>query len=167
MQSLSATTDSVNPVSTYPLQLPTYRIQLIREAPKVSPQDGADVPALCDPATVARLLSPLLTGLDREHFVALALDARNRPIGAHTVSVGSLSASIVHPREVFKFAVLASAAALIVAHNHPSGDTTPSREDVELTRRLVDAGRMIGIDVLDHLVMSDDDWQSLRERGLM
>ena len=80
---------------------------------------------------MSRLLSPLLTGLDREHFLVLALDARNRPIGAHTVSVGSLSAAIVHPREVFKFAILANAAAVILAHNHPSGDCAPSRDDVE------------------------------------
>ena len=164
MQSLSAETASVNPAALYPLQLQTYRIQLVREAPA---RDVGDSPALTDPAAVARLLTPLLTGLDREHFVALALDVRNRPIGAHTVSVGSLSAAIVHPREVFKFAILANAAALILAHNHPSGDTTPSREDIDLTRRLVEAGQMMGIDVLDHLVIADGDWLSLKERGLM
>jgi len=97
----------------------------------------------------------------------LALDARNRPIGANTVSIGSVSASLVHPREVFKFAILANASSLILAHNHPSGDVSPSRDDIELTRRLVEGGTLIGIDVLDHLVLSDGDFLSLKEKGLM
>jgi DNA repair protein RadC len=136
--------------------------------PPVAAPSTEQAPQVLDsPDGVARLLSPLLTGLDREHFVVLALDARNRPIGCHTVSVGSLSASIVHPREVFKFAILANAAAVILAHNHPSGDTTPSHEDVELTRRLREAGELLGIAVLDHVVVTDGDHTSFRERGLM
>jgi len=146
------------------LQFQTYRLQLVREAPADVPQAA---PALDGPAAVARQLQPLFDGLDREHFVVLALDARNRPIGCNTVSVGSLSASIVHPREIFKFAILANAAAVILAHNHPSEDVAPSRDDVELTRRLVQAGEVMGIDVLDHLVVGGTEFLSLKEKGLM
>src|SRR5574338_15618 len=88
----------------------------------------------------------------REHFVALYLDGRHRPIAHQVVSVGTASASLVHPREVFQPAVLIGACALLVAHNHPSGDPTPSAEDREITRRLVDAGALLGIPLLDSLV---------------
>jgi len=87
--------------------------------------------------------------------------------GEHVVSVGDLSSSIVHPREVFTEAIRRSAASLIVAHNHPSGDPTPSPEDVSVTRRLVEAGEVLGIDVLDHIVLGDNRYISLKERGLM
>jgi DNA repair protein RadC len=146
------------------LSFQTYRLQLVRE--QASECHKPD-PILDRPAAVSGLLSPLLADLDREHFVVLALDARNRPIGAHTVSVGTLSASLVHPREVFKFAILANASSLILAHNHPSGDTAPSQDDIELTRRLVQAGELIGIQVLDHLVIGDGDFFSLKEQNLM
>jgi len=146
------------------LHFQTYRLQLVRETPTEEPSPE---PVLDGPEAVHRQLQPLLDGLDREHFVVLALDARNRPIGANTVSIGSVSASLVHPREVFKFAILANASSLILAHNHPSGDVSPSRDDIELTRRLVEGGTLIGIDVLDHLVLSDGDFLSLKEKGLM
>ena len=84
-----------------------------------------------------------------------------------TVSIGDLSSSIVHPREVFLEAIRHSAASLIVAHNHPSGDPTPSPEDIQVTRRLVEAGDILGIDVLDHIILGDNRWISLKERGLM
>jgi len=145
------------------LHFQTYRLQLVRETPAEDPTASV----LDGPTAVSRQLLPLLDGLDREHFVVLALDARNRPIGANTVSIGSLSASLVHPREIFKFAILANASRIILAHNHPSGDTAPSRDDIELTRRLVDAGTLIGIEVLDHLVIGGEAFFSLKEKGLM
>ena len=83
------------------------------------------------------------------------------------ISIGSLSASIVHPREVFQVAVTRAAASIILAHNHPSGDVTPSKEDIELTRRMVEAGSIMGIDILDHIILSESDFLSLKERGLM
>ena len=83
------------------------------------------------------------------------------------ISIGSLSASIVHPREVFQVAVTRVAASIILAHNHPSGDVTPSKEDIELTRRMVEAGGIMGIDILDHIILSESDFLSLKERGLM
>ena len=100
-----------------------------------------------------RVIRDLIGGNDREEFVALFLDAKNRVMSVHTVAVGSLSLCIVHPREVFKAAILANAAGIIVAHNHPSGDPTPSREDRELTDRLCEAGRILGVAVLDHIIV--------------
>jgi DNA repair protein RadC len=105
--------------------------------------------------------------LRKEHFVALYLDACHRPLYRETVSVGTLTASLVHPREVFAPAFERPAAALVVAHNHPSGDPTPSREDRETTRRLCEAGRILGLPVLDHLVVASRGYFSFRERGLL
>ena len=117
------------------------------------------------PADVARLLMPVLRDADREHFVALLLSTKNHVIDVVTVSVGSLSASIVHPREVWKPAIQASAAAVIVAHNHPTGVAAPSPEDIELTRRLAQCGELIGIRLLDHVIIGDGTYESLKEGG--
>lgn len=106
-------------------------------------------------------------GRQREHFVSLLLNARNQVIRTEVVSVGSLSASLVHPRELFAPAIEAHAAAVLVGHNHPSGDPTPSKDDVDLTRRLSDAGQLLGIQVLDHLVICEGDFVSLKEEGHM
>lgn len=101
----------------------------------------------------------------KEHFVALHLDAKNRILCYDTVSVGSLCASVVHPREVFKSALLSSAAAVLFLHNHPSGDTRPSREDMEITRRLKESGDLLGIRVLDHLIIGEKGYYSFAETG--
>ncbi len=119
------------------------------------------------PEDVDELMRPLVAGLDREHFWALMLNTKNRLLRVAEVSVGSLNASIVHPRELFKEAVKVSAASVVVAHNHPSGDTQPSGADIALTRRLVKAGDVLGIEVLDHVVLGGDEHTSLREMGLM
>jgi DNA repair protein RadC len=103
--------------------------------------------------------------LSQEHFVCLYLNTKNQVIHRKTVFIGSLNASIVHPREVFKEAIKRSAASIICAHNHPSGDPTPSREDIEVTKRLVECGRMIGIELLDHLIIGDRKFVSLKEKG--
>ncbi len=108
-----------------------------------------------------------LGGRKREHFMAIYLNARNALISRETISIGSLNASLVHPREVFFPAVRNLAANIILAHNHPSGDLTPSREDVELTRRLVKAGELMGIEVLDHLVVAGRRFVSLKSKGLL
>jgi DNA repair protein RadC len=128
--------------------LPVYRIQLVEvariKAPSVQLRSSFDA---------ASLFQVSLHDVDREHFVVLLLNRKNRCIGMNTVSIGSLTSSVVHPREVFKAAILANAAALICGHNHPSGDTEPSREDRALTKRLVECGKMMGIDVLDHVIV--------------
>jgi DNA repair protein RadC len=101
------------------------------------------------------LLRHYLADVDREHFVVVLLNRKNQVIGVNTVAVGSLTAAVVHPREVLKPAVLANAAAIILVHNHPSGDPSPSTEDQQLTTRLVQAGRILGITVLDHVIIGD------------
>ncbi len=103
--------------------------------------------------------------LSQEHFVCLYLNTKNQVLHRQTVFVGSLNASIVHPREVFREAFRRSAASLICFHNHPSGDPTPSREDIEVTKRLTECGKMIGIDVLDHIIIGDQKFISLKEKG--
>ena len=120
------------------------------------------------PEDVVRLCSAQLRGLDREHFWALALSTKNRLLRMVEVSVGSLNTSIVHPRELFKDAVRVSAASIVVVHNHPSGDPTPSSADLQLTRRLARAGEVLGIEVLDHVVIGDGGAHtSLRDMGVL
>jgi DNA repair protein RadC len=105
--------------------------------------------------------------LAQEHFVCLYLNTKNQVLHKQTIFIGSLNASIVHPREVFKEAFRRSAASIICVHNHPSGDPTPSREDIEVTKRLVECGRIIGIDILDHLIIGEKKFISLKEKGYL
>ncbi|PZE19970.1 RadC family protein [Paenibacillus xerothermodurans] len=119
------------------------------------------------PKDAADLMMEELRYLQKEHFVCLFLNTKNHVIGQETLSMGSLNASIVHPREVFRAAIKRSSASIICVHNHPSGDPTPSSEDVQITQRLVSAGDIVGIDVLDHIVIGDQTFVSLKEQGLM
>ena len=123
-------------------------------------------PLVKTPDDVADLVRGKLKGKKREHFLALLLNTRNQLIKVSEISVGSLDTSIVHPREVFKEAISASAASVILVHNHPSGDPTASEDDIQLTQRLVEAGEVIGIDVLDHLIIGDKNYLSLKREGL-
>lgn len=120
-----------------------------------SPEDGADY------------VMEEMRILNQEHFVVLFLNTKNEIIHRQTIFVGSLNASIVHPREVYREAVKRSAASIIVAHNHPSGDPTPSQEDIHVTRRLAESGQMIGIELLDHLIIGDRKFVSLKEKGYL
>ena len=120
-----------------------------------SPQDGANY------------VMEDMRFLTQEHFVALYLNTKNQVIHRQTVFIGSLNASIVHPREVFKEALKRSAASIICFHNHPSGDPTPSREDIDVTKRLVECGLLLGIDVLDHIIIGDRKFVSLKEKGVV
>jgi len=107
-------------------------------------------------------------GLEKkEHFIALFLDSRNCLINKSDISIGSLTASVVHPREVFKEALLLSAAQLIVGHNHPSEDVQPSPEDVALTQRLWDSSKLLGVELIDHIIVSKDDYFSFKEKRLI
>lgn len=119
------------------------------------------------PDDVVAFIGPKLRLEQREHFIVLLLNARHEVKGKETISIGSLNASIVHPREVFKPAVLASAASIILVHNHPSGDSEPSEEDVAITRRLVEAGDLLGIGVLDHVIIAKRGVVSLRSRQIL
>jgi DNA repair protein RadC len=123
-------------------------------------------PVISSPADVERLLRGRIANLDRENFVVVLLNTKNEVIETSTVSVGTLGASLVHPREVFKPAVRASAASVILAHNHPSGKVEPSREDREVTRRLGEAAGILGIEVLDHVIVGDG-YFSMKEHGML
>ena len=118
------------------------------------------------PADVDRLLRGRIANLDRENFVVVLLNTKNEVIETPLVSVGTLSASLVHPREVFKPAIRASAASVILAHNHPSGKVEPSREDREVTRRLGEAAEVLEIEVLDHVIVGDGFF-SMKEHGML
>ena len=158
MTSPSRSSLALLPVPTF---LPRYRVCLIPESRHTAP------PVMIhNSATAAEALRPCFAGLDREQFVVCALDAKHAIVGVNLVSVGSLTLSIVHPREVMKPLILLNAGAWICAHNHPSGDPAPSAEDRELTKRLREVGDLLGIKLLDHLIFgesrvfsfADQDW---------
>ncbi len=140
--------------------IPRYRVTLVREgraiptAESVQTSEGA-----------AAILIPLFAGLDREQFLICGLDAKNRLIGINVVSTGSLNLTIVHPREVFKPLILMNAGAWLCAHNHPSGEITPSPEDRVLTKRLREAGELFGITLLDHLILAEERYYSFADQG--
>ena len=123
-------------------------------------------PVISSPEDVDGLLRGRIANLDRENFVVVLLNTKNEVLGFPTVSVGTLSASLVHPREVFKPAIRASAAGVVLAHNHPSGRVGPSREDREVTRRLREASEIIGIEVLDHVILGNG-YVSMKEHGIL
>jgi DNA repair protein RadC len=124
-------------------------------------------PQFTTPREVAAYLMPQFGSCAVEQFGVVLLDVKHRVLKTRLLSVGSLDASVVHPREVFRTAVVGGAAAVVLFHNHPSGDATPSREDLELTRRLVAAGDLMGITVLDHVILADTRYVSLRESGAL
>ncbi len=140
--------------------IPIYRVTLVREG-------HAHYGTLRHSQHAEGIIQRYLEGTDREHFVVLLLDKKNKVIGINTVAIGSLSSTVVHPREVFKPAILANAAAIICAHNHPSGDPTPSPEDKATTRKLVEAGKILGIQVLDHIIVGDERAYSFADEGCL
>lgn len=144
--------------------VPVFRVRLVREGTLPYPEQ----PAIRTPHDAAAVLMPrFLQDRDRETFAVLLLSTRNRVLGLHPAHEGTLDGAAVHPREVFKAAILRNAAAIIVGHNHPSGDPEPSEEDTRITAKLVEAGEILGIEVLDHLIIGEGRLVSLRERGLI
>ena len=129
-------------------------------------QNSHDKPVVKTPEEVFAEVKGKLKDKKKEYFLALLLDTRSRLIKNAEISIGSLDSSIVHPREVFKEALSASAASVIFVHNHPSGDTRPSEDDIKLTKRLIEAGRVMGIEVLDHVITGDGKFLSLKREGL-
>lgn len=140
--------------------VPRYRVTLVRDG-------RATMPAapLLTSVGAADVLRPLFADVDREQFLVCGLDAKHCIIGVNVVSMGSLTMSIVHPREVFKPLILMNAAAWICAHNHPSGDPTPSQEDRQLTTRLRQGADLLGISLLDHLILTDARYYSFADQG--
>lgn len=142
-------------------QIPVYRVELVKER-------DYDGPACRTPADIAQILAAFLSRADREHFVTVMLATSNRVIGINVASVGTLNASLVNVREVFKPCILANAAQIVLGHNHPSGALSESREDVAVTKKLVEAGRLLDIPVLDHIIVGHGGAHlSLAELGLM
>jgi len=138
-----------------------YQVKLVQEG---RPAYSA---AISTPTDAAAFFQKQIGQNVQESFLGLFLNARNVPLGWREISRGSVSASLVHPREVFLPAVKLAACSLIVAHNHPSGDPSPSSDDIELTKRLKQAGELIGIEILDHLIITSTGHLSMKERGLM
>jgi len=136
-------------------------LKLVREASTLYPTRKINAPE-----EAAALLEKFIGDSDRETVIAVYLNTKNEPVALHTVSVGTLSSSLIHPRELFKGALLANAAALVLGHNHPSGNPEPSREDLEITRRLAQAGELLGIELLDHIIIgSEGRYISLKGKG--
>lgn len=138
-------------------QAAVVRVQAIRERTLIYET------AIAGPAPLAAATRALIGDFDREAFVVLHLSAKHKIVSLEVVSIGTLSATLVHPREVFKGALLANCSAIALAHAHPSGDPTPSNEDLALTRQLMEGGELLGIRVVDHVVLGDENHVSLRE----
>lgn len=126
---------------------------------------GQKRPRITSTDDVVVMVLPHMRNLKQEHFMAVLLDSKSRIIRCKTISVGSLDSALVHPRDVFRPAIVHSASSLIVVHNHPSGDPTPSDEDILLTRELCLCGKMLGVEILDHIIIGDSDYVSLKLRG--
>jgi DNA repair protein RadC len=148
------------------VRLRSIRMAFSRETVREDLPDYIQTTRYTSPRQVYEMFSDLRLET-KEHFIALHLDGKNRIVCFDRVSVGSLNQSIVHPREVFKGAILSSAAAIILMHNHPTGDPTPSQEDLAITRRLAEVGELVGIRVLDHIIVGDGEFLSFAERGLL
>lgn len=151
--------------STVRKRINFYTVQLVKEKAKL--YDIADK-TVYSPEDAHHLVNEFLDLQNRtkEHFVIFTLSTKNEVLGVHTIHVGCLNASIVHPREVFQQALLNNAAYIIAFHNHPSGDPTPSEEDIDVTKRLAEVGKIIGIELIDHIVVGRDDrFVSLKEKG--
>ena len=143
--------------------IPRFDVRLVRDG-RVAIMEPTIIRT---PADTLPVLEAELSELSYERFVALSLNTKNHVIAVLPVSNGSLNASIVHPRELFQRAILSNCASLIIAHNHPSGDPTPSPEDIALTRRLVEAGELLDIPILDHVILGYGRYVSFKEKGLI
>lgn len=140
-----------------------YSVELVRESAKVydldkvinSPERAYDV--------IEEVLK--LSSKTKEHLVMMSLNTKNEVVGLHTIHIGSVNASIVHPREILQQAILNNATSFMIFHNHPSGDPSPSREDIDVTKRLAEAGTIIGIQLLDHIIIGTNRFVSLKEKG--
>ena len=143
--------------------VPLYTTRLVRDRTFHFPTRAQ----VRSPADVAAVMIDYFEIRDREEVVIALLDTANTMIGLHVASIGGLAASIVEPKQVFKVAILNNAASIICLHNHPSGDPTPSREDIAITRQLVEAGKVMGIPLHDHIIIAERGYTSLAERGLL
>ncbi|GIP16919.1 UPF0758 protein [Paenibacillus montaniterrae] len=134
---------------------------------RVARSSLGDVVTVRSPYDAAMYVMEELRYLKKEHFICLFLNTKNHIVGKETLSMGTLNASLVHPREVFRAAIRSSSASIICIHNHPSGDPSPSPEDIQITKRLAEAGSLLGIEILDHLIIGDGTFVSLKEQGYL
>lgn len=139
-------------------------IEIGKRLNKVGPYDKVRI---TNPSIVADILMDEMRYLNKEYFKIAILDTKNQILSIENISVGTLNASIVHPRDVFKVAIKRNANSIILIHNHPSGDTKPSGEDISITNRLIDAGNLLGIRVLDHIIIGDNTFLSFKEKNLI
>ena len=139
-------------------------LALLELAKRLGEKRGERSVVTC-PEDAADYAAPRLRYENREHMCAMLLNVKNHIIAWETISIGSLDASVVHPREVFKPAIIKGAASIILVHNHPSGDPTPSKEDLEVTARMVQVGKIMNISVLDHIIIGGDSFVSMKEKG--
>lgn len=137
-------------------------IQLVREKSFLFP-----IRKVTGPEVLFKLVKPFLLNEDREHLLLVCVDTKNQPTSISTISVGSLNSSVVHPREVFKAAILTNAHSIFLAHNHPSGDASPSREDIGVTQRIAECGELLGIPLLDHIIVGDGSYLSFKDKSLI
>jgi DNA repair protein RadC len=166
---LTQTTMFEIPERTRPAGIKSSRLNVVAVQLVKERKIDYDSERFTSPLQIVHAFRAMVGNADREYFVILILDGKNRITSIHQVSQGSLNQSIVHPREVFKAAILANGAAIILAHNHPTGDTIPSQEDIEVTKRLKEGGELLGIKVLDHVVIDTESeaYYSFSERGLL
>jgi DNA repair protein RadC len=151
------------------LRLPTPRVTP-KTMPKWFRQDIKEFltkPGFTGAADVFATIGPEATSWPQEHFIVIPVNVKNKPLAVIELTIGTLDASLVHPRDVFMAGIATAAAALILVHNHPSGDPEPSAEDIALTRRIADAGELLGFPVLDHVILGRDGYVSLAERGVL
>lgn len=143
-----------------------FSLKLVKESAKIYNVD-LDDKQITSPSSAVRIVNEVLDleNMPNEHFVILTLGTRNNILGVHTVHIGTLNEAIVHPRDIFQHALLTNANSIMCFHNHPSGDPSPSEADIVVTRRIVDAGRLLGIRVLDHVVIGRGQYHSLREKN--
>lgn len=137
-------------------------IKMVREATMLY-----EIRKITSPTDAVGLGKRFLEDSDREQPLLCCLDTKNQPVALNVVSVGSLNSSIVHPREVFKAAFLSNAASIILFHNHPSGDPSPSSEDINITTRLKECGKILGVELTDHIIIGNEAYCSLKERGIL
>lgn len=136
------------------------RIQLVKESSLLYKER-----AIRNPESAYQLLKQFVGNVDREYFIVVCLDTKNQPTAMNVCHVGDLNTSIIHPREIIKPAILSNAASILIGHTHPSGNPEPSQEDILATKRLKEASKLMGINLLDHIVMGDDCFVSLKEKG--
>lgn len=137
-------------------------IKMVREASVLY-----GIRKIVSPKDSVELGKRFLDDVDREQLIVCCLDTKNQPTAINVVSVGSLNTSVVHPREVFKPAILSNSASIILFHNHPSGDPSPSKEDISITERIKESGNILGIKLIDHIIIGNDSYCSMKERGII